>query len=171
MPLCTLTLPSDCLFIFSAFLLSQWECGQFLKVPNLFQPFPVCDIIVSAPKTQWSMSSLQLGWHTSHKTKVCGCLQDSQVAAMTCQDQDVLLDGLFETWIYFTVNFKVTWYVSTSIQPDQKSHVYSTEPDHFHLLYLLLSEDLKIESFKHNHLPKRAQMLHGMWHSLTRTEK
>lgn len=69
MPLCTLTLPSDCLFIIPAILLSQWGSGQFQKVPSLFQPFPVCDIIVYSPKTQWSVSRLQPGWHTSHATK------------------------------------------------------------------------------------------------------
>lgn len=70
MSLCTLTLPSDCLFIITAFLLSQWGSGQFWKVPSLFQPFPVCDIIVYSPKTHWSVSCLQPGWHTSHATKV-----------------------------------------------------------------------------------------------------
>lgn len=40
------------------------------KVPSLFQPFPVCDIIVYSPKTHWSVSCLQPGWHTSHATKV-----------------------------------------------------------------------------------------------------
>lgn len=29
-------------------------------------PFPVCDIIVYSPKTHWSVSCLQPGWHTSH---------------------------------------------------------------------------------------------------------
>jgi len=70
MPLCTLTLPPDCLFIIPAFLLSQWGSGQFLKVPSLFQPFPVCDIIVYTSKIHWSVSCLQPGWHTSHATKV-----------------------------------------------------------------------------------------------------
>lgn len=36
-PLCTLTLPSDCLFVFTEFLLSQWGSSQFQKVPS---PFP-----------------------------------------------------------------------------------------------------------------------------------
>lgn len=70
MPLCTLTLPSDCLFIITVILLSQWGFGQFLKVPSLFQPFPVCDIIVYTLKTQWSVSCLQPGWHTLHAMKV-----------------------------------------------------------------------------------------------------
>lgn len=39
MPLCTLTLPSDCLFIIPEFLLSQWGAGQFQKVPSLYPAF------------------------------------------------------------------------------------------------------------------------------------
>lgn len=35
-PLCTLTLPSDCLLVFTAFLLSQWGPSQFQKVPSPF---------------------------------------------------------------------------------------------------------------------------------------
>lgn len=67
MPLCTLALPSDCLFIITAFLLSQWGSIQVQKGAK---PFPIRDIIVYTPKTHWSVSCLQPGWHTSHATKV-----------------------------------------------------------------------------------------------------
>ena len=39
MPLCTLTRPSDCLFIITVFLLSQRGSGQFQKGAKLFPAF------------------------------------------------------------------------------------------------------------------------------------
>lgn len=40
---------SDCLFIFTTALLSQWMLGQPQQGAKSLQPFPVCDIIVYAP--------------------------------------------------------------------------------------------------------------------------
>lgn len=77
MPLCTLMLLSDCLFIIAEWLFSQWWPGQIQKVPRHQQLFPVYDIIVYSPKAPWSMSCLEPGWHSSHRT------QGAQVALLS----------------------------------------------------------------------------------------
>lgn len=72
MPLCTLTLPPDCLFIIALALLSQWGSSQLRKVPSPFPAF-FCLRVTSLcipPKTNWSVYCLQPGWHASHATEV-----------------------------------------------------------------------------------------------------
>lgn len=112
MPLCTLTLPSDCLFIITAFLLSQWGYGQFRKVPSLFQPFPVCDIIVYSPKTLWSVSCLQPGWHKSHATWVKHKVRTFRLCHLDVyQRTSLVLDKITShAWIvasYFTFSVEI----------------------------------------------------------------
>lgn len=66
MLLCTLMLPSDCLFIITAFLLSQRRPGQVFWGAKPFSCLFLSDIIVYSPKTHIHMLApwLQPGWRT-----------------------------------------------------------------------------------------------------------
>lgn len=74
MLLCTLTLPSDCLFIITAFLLSQRGPGQFHRGAKPFSCLflSVTSLCIPLTHTHTHTSWLQLGWRTRCTRFGCG---------------------------------------------------------------------------------------------------
>lgn len=107
---------SRCLLI--ACLLLQrscWANGDLAnseKVPSLSQPFPVFDIIVYSPKTHWSVSCPQPGWHTSHATYLkhkvhtfwlWTCTKECFCSWMQSHRLPQIMPSFFITCVVFTV--------------------------------------------------------------------